>query len=212
MQTLKFAIAYLARLDNKLNLLRSCTSWKGLTKSSHTIWYQTIYTHSYVRMLGSSLDDPCGIVLVFLKSNSKLRLASPWAFYCQAIRIFYHLHYAHEARIISRAAAFRRPSPPLHCVGCLEHLKPPSSSISPSSRHLFYFLWFRVVCKTIWGHHEMCLTFCLSPHTHTPVTHCRQVLCFYVFIFCLCFFLWSLPKMETKAKSKAQSREPKAES
>lgn len=65
-------------------------------------------------MLGSSLDDPCGIVLVFLKSNSKLRLASPWAFYCQAIRIFYHLHYAHEARIISCAAAFRRtPLPPL---------------------------------------------------------------------------------------------------
>lgn len=106
------------------------------------------------------------------------------------------------------------PRPPFHCVGCLEHLKPPSSSISPSSRHLFYFLWFRVVCKTIWGHHEMCLTFCLSPHTHTPVTHCRQVLCFYVFIFCLCFFYGRCQKWKQKqrAKPRAENRKPKVKS
>lgn len=59
-----------------------------------------------------SLDASYGIVLILLKSNSKLRLPSPWAFYCQAIRIFYHLHYAHKARIISSAAAFRRPPLP----------------------------------------------------------------------------------------------------
>lgn len=60
----------------------------------------------------------------------------------------------------------------------------------------------------------MCLTFCLSPHTHTHVTHCRQVLCFYVFIFCLCFFYGRCQKWKQKqrAKPRAENRKPKVKS
>lgn len=130
----------------------------SLTKSSHTMARVLYFKFSEPPPIPVPSTECCSCNCFdnILKSDPdpKLRLASPRAFYCRAITIFYHSHYPHKIRTISFPAAFRRLSSPRLPVlplkstheSRLKHLKLSSSSISPSSRHLFYFIFLMIFC------------------------------------------------------------------